>query len=116
MSRKKARKPRRKHTQRPGRVFVQTAHGDTVLMPGVNAEEYRRVKELAERGDILDPDVLRFIRAFADLIGASLDFEGWTDADMAEFLVYVLRWMNFVPEDEWTALDDLEVARMAGGA
>ncbi|MGW1616575.1 hypothetical protein ACWCQZ_45525 [Streptomyces sp. NPDC002285] len=59
---------------------------------------------------------MKFIRAYAAVItaidGHDVDWATWTDADTIGFL----RWLEFVPEDAWTALDDLEVAGMAGGA
>jgi hypothetical protein len=83
-------------------VFVQTAHGDKVLMPGVSAEEHDRVKELAEAGDIRAPEIAEFIRGFAELVGVDLDATPWGDHDTVGFLT----WLGFIPEEEWTRADD----------
>ncbi|MFC4466697.1 hypothetical protein ACFPH6_19555 [Streptomyces xiangluensis] len=109
--RRKGRKDGRR-AQRSGRVYVQTAHGDKVLMPNMTAEQYDRVKELAEAGELHAPEILGFVRAFADLIGAPVDFEGWTPAERAEFLVAVLGWLGFVSGDEWTPADDNALAAL----
>lgn len=87
-----------------------------VRLPGVTTVEYGRVRDLAQAGLIHDPLVMRFVRAFADVVGRidgqSVDLEDWSDAETIGFL----RWLDFVPGDEWTALDDVELAHLAGGA
>ncbi|MFE6194134.1 hypothetical protein [Streptomyces sp. NPDC057838] len=59
---------------------------------------------------------MRFIRAFAEVVqridGHTVDWATWTDGDTIEFL----RWLEFVPEDAWTGLDDVEFVSLAGGA
>lgn len=91
---------------------MQTAHGDQVLMPGVSVEEYDRVKELAEAGELHAREVMDFVRAFADLIGARIDLEEMTPAETAEFLVGVLGWLGFVAADAWTPADDGALAAL----
>jgi len=81
---------------------VQTLHGDSVLMPDMTVEEYDRVRVLAEAGDIRAPEIVRFIQAFAVLVGHDLGGLPWGDHDTVGFL----KWLGFLPEAEWTAADD----------
>lgn len=81
---------------------MQTLHGDNVLMPGVTPDQYDRVKELAEAGDVRAPEIMQFIRAFTDLIGHDLDALLWGDHDTIGFLT----WLGFIPEEEFTAADE----------
>jgi hypothetical protein len=85
-----------------------------VRLEGITQREYGRVKELAQAGDIRDPLVMKFIRAFAAQVGQDLDAlpDPWSDRNTIE----CLRWLGFVPEGEWTALDDIELAALAGGS
>jgi hypothetical protein len=93
-------------------VFVETAYGQQVLMPGVTTRQYDRVKELAEAGELHAPEILVFVWAFADLIGARIDLEEMTPAETAEFLVGVLGWLGFVAADAWTPADDGALAAL----
>lgn len=117
MSRRKGRKRRQRPAERPGDVFLRieggAGDGLRLKVPGFTAQQYERVRELAQAGQIGDPLIMRFVRAFASTIGHDVDADpaGWTDVDSLE----LLRWLEFVPGDEWTALDDIELARMAGG-
>lgn len=117
MSRRKVRKRRQKPVQRPGAVFLKieggAGDGMRVKVPGFTAPQYRRVKELAGAGRIGDALIMQFVRAFASTIGHDVDAQPqpWTDADT----LALLRWLEFVPETDGTALDDPEPARLAGG-
>jgi hypothetical protein len=84
-----------------------------VRLEGISQREYARVKELAQAGDIHDLLIMKFIRAFARQVGHDLDAypDPWTDDQTIE----CLRWLGFVPEGKWTALDDIEFAGMSGG-
>ena len=116
MSRKKERKPRRRSAEHDGAVFLKfdNAGEARVRLEGITQREYARVRELARVGGIHDPLVMKFIRAFARQVGHDLDGcpDPWTDAQTIE----CLRWLGFVPEGEWTALDDLELAGLTGGS
>lgn len=102
---------------RPGDVYLRieggAADGIRVKVPGFTSDQYHRVQELAQGGRVDDPLIMRFVRAFAATIGHDIDADaaGWTDVDTVEFL----RWLEFVPDSEWTALDDVEFARLTGG-
>ncbi|MET7775364.1 hypothetical protein ABZU94_13925 [Streptomyces mirabilis] len=117
MSRRKGRKRRQRPAQRPGDVYLRIeggpADGLRVKVPGFTADQYGQVQELAQAGRIHDPLIMRFIRAFASTIGHDIDASPaqWTDVDTLE----LLRWLEFVPETEWTALDDVEFAQLLGG-
>ncbi|MCX4699533.1 hypothetical protein [Streptomyces sp. NBC_01373] len=121
MSRRKQRKPRKQRRERaeqPGRVFLTFEDDDGVVgrveLPGFTELQCRKVQSCAQVGDIHNPLVMRFIRAFGGIIGYDFDSPDaaeWTD----ETTVGVLRWLNFVPDTEWTGLDDVEFARMTGG-
>ena len=84
-----------------------------VRLEGITEREYARVKDLARAGDIHDPLIMKFIRAFARQVGHDLDSypDPWTDRQTIE----CLRWLGFVPEGQWTALDDIEFAGLTGG-
>ncbi|MEU0428513.1 hypothetical protein ABZ235_33915 [Streptomyces canus] len=116
MSRRKARKPRRSRPERPGDVYLQfdTAENVRVRLPGFTAVEYAAVRELAQAGNIHDPLVMKLVRAFGAVIGYDVDAHAdeWADTDTIQFL----RWLEFVPEDVWTGLDDVELATVEGGA
>ena len=116
MSRRKARKTRRGRSRGDAGVFLKFDNaGDArVRLEGITQREYGRVKELAQAGDIRDPLVMKFIRAFAAQVGQDLDAlpDPWSDRNTIE----CLRWLGFVPEGEWTALDDIELAALAGGS
>jgi hypothetical protein len=116
VSRRKARKPRRSRPERPGDVYLRfdTAENVRVRLPGFTAEEYARVRELAQSGDIHDPLVMKLVGAFGAVVGydVAAHADTWTDADTIEFL----RWLEFVPEGVWTGLDDVELAAVVGGA
>ncbi|MEU0588264.1 hypothetical protein [Streptomyces sp. NPDC006132] len=115
MNRRKPRKARRRQRERDAGVFLRFDNaGDArVRLEGITQREYERVQALAQAGDIHDPLIMKFIRAFATQVGHDIDAhpDGWSDAATIEFL----RWLEFVPEGEWTALDDLELAKMTGG-
>ena len=99
-----------------GNVFLRfeggAGDGAKVTLRGFTANQYRQVLGLARAGRIHDPLFMRFIRAFSEAIGHDLDAASWTDAETVE----LLRWLEVVPGDEWTALDDIEFATLAGGA
>ncbi len=84
-----------------------------VRLEGITRREYERVRVLARAGEIHDPLIMKLIRAFSAVVGHDVDAnpEPWSDAATIEFL----RWLEFVPEGEWTGLDDVELARLAGG-
>lgn len=82
-----------------------------VQLPGVTSAEYDRVQELARAGAIHDPLVMKFVRSFAELIGSQAAEGPWTSEDLAGFL----RWLGFVPEDAWTAVDDAELQALLQG-
>jgi len=111
------RKRRQRPAQRPGDVYVEieggAGDGLRLKVPGLDTRQYERVKELAQAGRIDDPLVMRFVRAFASTIGHDIDANPapWTDLDTA----LLLRWLEVVPGGEWTGLDDIELARLAGG-
>jgi hypothetical protein len=117
MSRHKPRKARRRQRERErdAGVFLRFDNaGDArVRLEGITRRECERVQALAQAGDIHDPLIMKFIRAFATQMGHDIDAhpDEWTDAATIEFL----RWLEFVPEGEWTALDDVELARLVGG-
>jgi hypothetical protein len=82
------------------------ADGVEVRLPGVTSTQYRRVKELAEAGRIDAPEIICFVRAFAELIGHDLGAVPWTDADTWGFL----KWLGLVEETVWTGLEEAELA------
>ena len=115
MSRHKSRKARRRQRERDAGVFLRFDNaGDArVRLEGITRREYERVQILARAGDIHDPLIMKFIRAFATQVGHDIDAhpDEWNDEATIDFL----RWLEFVPEGEWTALDDAEFASLAGG-
>lgn len=116
MSRRKLRKPRRMRPNRAGRVFLAidggVLDGATLEVPGFTADEYRQVCVLARAGRVDDPLVTRFIDAFCAAFDMAVPEESKSVADRAAFA----RWLEMVPGDEWTGLDELEVGLMVGGA
>lgn len=120
MGRRKAGKPRR---PRPGQVFIRderwdaspnprvAAAGFAVHLPGVTTAEYRRVRELADAGQIHDPLVVKFVRAFARLTNSQAADLPWTADDLGGFL----RWLGFTDADAWTAVDDAELYALLRG-
>ncbi|MFJ7229815.1 hypothetical protein ACIQVF_09750 [Streptomyces tendae] len=115
MSRSKARKGRQKRQQQDDAVFLRfdNAGEARVRLEGITRREYERVQALARAGDIHDPLIMKLVRAFSAVVGYDIDGspEPWSDAATIEFL----RWLEFVPEGEWTGLDDIELAGLAGG-
>jgi hypothetical protein len=108
MSRGKARKPRDRSARREGRAFLRFADGQEVQLPGFTAEQAQRVKELVAAGQVEAPEVLWFIRAVGRVLGHETDFSVWSSVDT----IRVLRLMDLLPDGEWTALDDLELATL----
>lgn len=118
MSRRKGRKGRQQAAQRRGKVFLEfdggAADGLRLKVPGFSAAQYRHVRELARAGDIRHPLIARFVQAVGQSIGhdVAANPASWTDMDTVEFL----RWLDMAPAGAWTALDDVEVALLIGGA
>lgn len=118
MSRRKGRKSRQQPAQRRGKVFLEIEGGASdglkLKVPGFSAAQYRHVRELARAGEIQHPLVSRFVRAFGQAIGHDVASGSamWSDLDTVEFL----RWLEMVPAGQWTALDDVEVSLLTGGA
>ncbi|MFF9153839.1 hypothetical protein ACF1AB_16600 [Streptomyces sp. NPDC014846] len=118
MSRGKGRKGRQQPAQQRGNVYLRieggAGDGMRLKVPGFSAAQYRRVRELAQAGAIRDPLVGRFVRAVGMSIGHDVDTAPapWTDVDTVE----LLRWLDMVPAEEWTGVDDAEVALLLGGA
>lgn len=118
MSRRRGNKGRRRSARRPGRVFLEldggAADGLTLKVPGFTADQYWRVRELAAAGDIGHPLIVRFVQAVGESVGHDVAAgpAPWTELDTVKFL----RWLDMVPAGEWTGLDDVEAALLAGGA
>lgn len=112
MSRRKANKPRRERPGRGGEVFLSFENDVRVRLPHFTGRQVARVKRLVEAGRVDAPEVLRFIGAFGQAVGEDVDFGQWTEADVLR----ILRLPDFLPDDSWTVLDDIEAARLLGGA
>lgn len=86
--------------------------GATVKVPEFSAIDYGRVCEFAMGGRVDEPLVDQFIAAFCTAIGLDPASLTWSDVEKS----LLLQWLGLAPKDEWTALDDLELARVLGGA
>ncbi len=107
MSRRKGRGRRRKPVRSTAPVVLRVpGEGIELVVQGVTAEQYEKVKRLARAGRINDPLIARFIQAFGVAIGHDVRAAcEWTDADTVAFL----RWLNLLPEAGWTALEEAEL-------
>jgi hypothetical protein len=113
VSRRKARKPRRERPGRGGEVWLRFEDGVKVRLPHFTGRQVARAKHLVEAGRVDAPEVLRFIGAFARAVGEDVDFGQWTRED----IIRILRLPDFVPDDSWSVLDDLEARHLLlGGA
>lgn len=83
-----------------------------VQLPHFTGRQAARVKRLVEAGQVDAPEVLRFIGAFGRAVGEDVDFGQWTSAD----IIRILRLPDFLPDDSWTVLDDVEAGQLLGGA
>lgn len=110
MSRRKGRGGRqgRKQQRPPFRLQLNGDDGTVIVLdlPGITRGQFDRVAQFARVGEIHDPVIMRFIRAFSTAIGHDIDAQPWTDADTVAFL----REYGLMSEKGWTPLEDAELA------